>query len=55
MLTVTLNFDFLFVIGVRAIIAAVRFESGNLALALRVRALVLATYIENFCHDAPLF
>ena len=54
-LTVTLDFDFLLIISVRAVIAAVRFERRYLTLALRIRALVLATHVDNFCHAAPRF
>jgi hypothetical protein len=52
-LAVALDFDFLFIVSVGTVVAAVRHESGNLTLTLRVRAFLLTTYIENFCHDAP--
>ena len=54
MLAVTLDFDFRLIVRVRTVVAAVRFESGNLTLTLRVCAFAPAPYIDNFCHNAPL-
>lgn len=54
-LTVTLNFDFLFIISIRTVIAAIRLKGWHLTLALRIHALVLATHVHNFCHEAPRF
>jgi hypothetical protein len=55
MFAVTLDFDFLLIVRVRTLVAAVRFERRNLTLTLRVCALMLAAYIDNFRNDAPLF
>jgi hypothetical protein len=46
-------FDFLFICGVRTVSAALRFGRGNLTPALRVRAVVLAGQVDDFCHHAP--
>jgi hypothetical protein len=52
-LTVTLNLHFLCIIGVGTVVAAVGFESRDLALALLMAALVLTTHIENLRHNTP--
>ena len=53
--TVTLQFDFLLIVRVRTIVAAVRFEGRYLAVAPLVRAFTLTAYVQNFGHDAPQF
>jgi hypothetical protein len=53
--TVTLEFNFLLIIGVRTVVAAVGFESGNLARTLFIPAFMLTAYVDNFCHNAPRF
>jgi len=52
-LAVTLDFDFLLVVRVRTVVAAIGFESGNLTLTRRVCAFTPATYVDDFCHNAP--
>jgi len=52
-LAVTLNFDFLLIVCVRTVVAAIGFESGNLTLTRRVCAFAPATYVDDFCHNAP--
>ena len=53
MFAVALDFHFLGIVCVRAIVAAIGFQSRDLTFALVICALVLATHVDNFCHDAP--
>jgi hypothetical protein len=54
-LTVALDFNFVFLGCVRTIIAAVLFGGGNLTPARHVCAFVLTSDVDKFCHDAPQF
>jgi hypothetical protein len=51
--TVTLNFHFLCIIGIRTVVAAIGVEIGDVTAALLIRAFVFSTHIENFCHYPP--
>jgi hypothetical protein len=52
---VAFDFRFLVIVCVGAIVAAIGFQTRNLTFAQFVRAFVLATSIENFCHNPPQF
>ena len=51
--TVTLQFDFLLIVGIRTVVAAVCLQGRYLASALLMRTFVLTAYICYLSHDTP--